>query len=194
MPSNNLLNTEQISQTYAYEATIEMINIAHNIADQNPDKLEICTDYATLRSCIDKEKIALLLHIEGAEAISSDLGQIEILYNIGLRSIGPVWSRKNIFAEGVNFSFPSTPDQGDGLTDAGKELIRFCNRKKILVDLSHLNEKGFWEITKISDKPLVIIDAFAFKPKPLPMINPDAIATTFFIAPPIWVPIISVLK
>ncbi len=64
MPSNNLLNTEQISQTYAYEATIEMINIAHNIADQNPDKLEICTDYATLRSCIDKEKIALLLHIE----------------------------------------------------------------------------------------------------------------------------------
>ena len=85
-----------------------MINIAHNIADQNPDKLEICTDYATLQSCIDKEKIALLLHIEGAEAISSDLSQIEILYNIGLRSIGPVWSRKNIFAEGVNFSFPST--------------------------------------------------------------------------------------
>ena len=149
MPSNNLLNTEQISQTYAYEATIEMINIAHNIADQNPDKLEICTDYETLRSCIDKEKIALLLHIEGAEAISSDLSQIEILYNIGLRSIGPVWSRKNIFAEGVNFSFPSTPDQGDGLTDAGKEIIRFCNRKKILVDLSHLNEKGFWEIAKI---------------------------------------------
>ena len=155
VPSNNLLNTDQISQTYAYAATIEMINIAHNIASQNPDKLEICTDYATLRNCIDKDKIALLLHIEGAEAISSDLSQLEILYNFGLRSIGPVWSRKNIFAEGVNFSFPSTPDQGDGLTDAGKELIRFCNRKKILVDLSHLNEKGFWEIAKISDKPLV---------------------------------------
>ena len=155
MPSNNLLNTEQISQSYAYAATIEMINIAHNIATQHPDKLEICTDYTKLRSCIDRKKIALLLHIEGAEAISSDLSQLETLYNMGLRSIGPVWSRKNIFAEGVNFSFPSTPDQGDGLTDAGKNLIRFCNRKNILVDLSHLNEKGFWEVAAISDKPLV---------------------------------------
>ena len=57
------------------------------MAEQNPDKLEIyrlCNN----TSCIDKEKLRYF-YIEGAEAISPDLGQIEILYNIGLRSIGP---------------------------------------------------------------------------------------------------------
>src|SRR5262249_38394132 len=53
------------------------------------------------------------------------------------------------------FGFPSSPDTGPGLTDVGKELIRVCNRMKIMVDLSHLNEKGFWDVAAISDAPLV---------------------------------------
>ncbi len=153
--SNNLLNTEPISQSYAYAATVDMMNIARQMANKNSGELEICTNYTEIKSCIDNKKIALLLHIEGAEAIGSSLHQLDLLYEMGLRSVGPVWSRKNIFAEGVDFSFPSTPDQGKSLTKVGKELIRFCNRKKILIDLSHLNEKGFWDVAKISDSPLV---------------------------------------
>jgi membrane dipeptidase len=55
----------------------------------------------------------------------------------------------------VPFSFPASPDIGDGLTDAGKALIKACNRLKILIDLSHLNEKGFWDVEKATDVPLV---------------------------------------
>ena len=95
------------------------------------------------------------MHIEGAEAISSNFDSLEILYSLGLRSIGPVWSRPNIFAHGVPFSFPSTPDTGPGLTSLGKELIKKCNNLNIVIDLSHLNEKGFWDVAKISNKPLV---------------------------------------
>jgi membrane dipeptidase len=72
-----------------------------------------------------------------------------------LRSIGLVWSRANDFAEGVPFRFPSSPDTGPGLTDAGRELVRACNRLGILVDLSHLNEAGFWDVAGLSDAPLV---------------------------------------
>jgi membrane dipeptidase len=96
-----------------------------------------------------------VLHIEGAEAIDEDFHALEVLHQAGLRSLGPVWSRSNIFGHGVPFSFPSSPDTGPGLTDPGKELIRACNRLKIMVDLSHLNEKGFWDVVGISDAPLV---------------------------------------
>ena len=53
------------------------------------------------------------------------------------------------------FRFPSSPDTGPGLTDAGRELVRACNSLGILVDLSHLNEAGFWDVRRLSRAPLV---------------------------------------
>ena len=99
--------------------------------------------------------VTAIVHMEGAEPIAPDLSNLEQWYERGLRSIGLVWSRPNAFAEGVPFRFPSSPDTGPGLTDAGRELVRACNRLGILIDLSHLNEAGFWDVAAISDKPLV---------------------------------------
>jgi membrane dipeptidase len=99
--------------------------------------------------------LAMIFHIEGAEAIDSDLKALETLYQAGLRSVGIVWSRPNIFASGVPFAFPAGPDTGPGLTDAGKRLVKACNELGILIDLSHLNEKGFWDVAQISSAPLV---------------------------------------
>jgi membrane dipeptidase len=78
-----------------------------------------------------------------------------VLHAAGLRSLGPVWSRPNQFGHGVPFRFPSSPDTGPGLTEAGKELIRRCNELGIAIDLSHLNEQGFWDVVKISKAPLI---------------------------------------
>jgi membrane dipeptidase len=100
-------------------------------------------------------QVTAIVHMEGAEPIAADLSNLEDWYDRGLRSIGLVWSRANDFAEGVPFRFPSSPDTGPGLTDAGRELVRACNRLGILVDLSHLNEKGFWDVQRVSDAPLV---------------------------------------
>ena len=72
-----------------------------------------------------------------------------------MRSIGLVWSRNNIFANGVPFSYPSSPDRGEGLTDLGKDLVKICDEKHILIDLSHLNQKGFYDVAKISKQPLM---------------------------------------
>ena len=99
--------------------------------------------------------VTAIVHMEGAEPIAPDLSNLEDWYERGLRSIGLVWSRPNAFAEGVPFRFPSSPDTGPGLTDAGRELVRACNRLGIVVDLSHLNEAGFWDVAALSDKPLV---------------------------------------
>jgi membrane dipeptidase len=96
-----------------------------------------------------------VLHLEGAEAIGPSLEALELWYAAGLRSLGPVWSRPNIFAHGVPFISPSSPDTGPGLTEAGRELVRRCGELGIVVDLSHLNEAGFWDIAGIDVGPLV---------------------------------------
>ena len=99
--------------------------------------------------------VAAILHLEGAEPLAPNLSGLEAWYERGLRSLGLVWSRANAFAEGVPFRFPSTGDTGPGLTAAGEELVRRCNELGILVDLSHLNEAGFWEVARLSSAPLV---------------------------------------
>jgi membrane dipeptidase len=96
-----------------------------------------------------------VLHLEGAEAIDTGLESLELWYAAGLRSVGPVWSRSNAFGHGVPFISPSSPDTGPGLTDAGRALVRGCSRLGILVDLSHLNEAGFWDVAELEPGPLV---------------------------------------
>ncbi len=100
-------------------------------------------------------EVAAIVHLEGADPLASDLSDLEAWYERGLRSVGLVWSRPNAFAEGVPFVFPGSPDTGPGLTDAGRALVEACNRLGILVDLSHLNEAGFWDVAATSDAPLV---------------------------------------
>lgn len=96
-----------------------------------------------------------VLHLEGAEAIDPGLEELERWYAKGLRSLGPVWSRSNDFAHGVPFAFPSSPDTGPGLTERGAALVAACGELGILVDLSHLNEAGFWDVARIEAGPLV---------------------------------------
>lgn len=96
-----------------------------------------------------------VLHLEGAEAIDPDLEALETWYAAGLRSLGLVWSRPNAYGHGVPFIFPSSPDTGPGLTRAGRQLVQRCAELGILVDLSHLNEAGFWDIAKLQVGPLV---------------------------------------
>ncbi|WP_394690922.1 dipeptidase [Hoeflea sp.] len=117
--------------------------------------LKICRSSAELRSCIETGTIAAIMHMEGAEAIGPDLDALYAFHAMGLRSLGPVWSRPTVFGHGVPFRFPGDPDTGPGLTDAGKDLIRACNELRIMIDLSHLNEKCFDDVAKLSDAPLV---------------------------------------
>jgi membrane dipeptidase len=99
-------------------------------------------------------QIAAVLHLEGADPIR-DLGELEDWHRSGLRTLGLVWSRPNAYAEGVPFRYPASPDTGPGLSLAGRDLVRACNRLRILVDLSHLNLRGFFDVASLTDAPLV---------------------------------------
>ena len=104
---------------------------------------------------LDGPGVAAVLHLEGAEPIDAGLEALDVLHAAGLRSLGLVWSRPNAFATGVSFAFPGTPDEGPGLTALGRQLVRACAGRGILVDLSHLNERGFWDVAALEHGPLV---------------------------------------
>ena len=141
--------------TTAQAAVSSMASILIRIEREANGRVRICRTAEDIRHCIEAGVLAAVLHIEGAEAIDPELGALDVLHQAGLRSLGPVWSRPNAFGHGVPFRCPSSPDTGPGLTELGKELVRACNRLKILIDLSHLNEKGFWDVAELSGAPLV---------------------------------------
>ena len=135
--------------------SVIMAEIAILLRLQELGHLAICLDAADMRTCFASGKMAAIMHMEGAEAIDPGLHVLDVLYAAGLRSLGPVWSRPTIFGNGVPFRFPSDGDIGAGLTDAGLRLVKRCNQLGVMIDLSHLNEAGFWDVAKYSDAPLV---------------------------------------
>lgn len=134
---------------------VAICQIAILLELQRRGALRVCRTVAEIRAAISGGVIAAIFHIEGAEVIDTNLETLDVLHAAGLRSIGPVWSRTNSFGHGVPFRFPSTPDTGMGLTDHGIRLVRRCSDLGIMVDLSHLNAAGFWDVARYSDKPLV---------------------------------------
>ena len=144
-----------VPQPFALRMAVTLTATLFRLEAESDGSLQVVTDVAQLRRCLETGIIAAILHFEGAEPIDPELNALEVFYRAGLRSLGLVWSRPNAFAHGVPFGYPLSPDTGPGLTDAGKRLVRACNRRGILLDLSHLNEKGFWDVAALSDKPLV---------------------------------------
>ena len=139
---------------YAQRQALRTLGTLMRLEEASRGQVRIVRSAADIRACIADGTFAIELHIEGAEAIDPELTALEVFHRAGLRSLGITWSRPNRFAHGVPFG-GGTPDTGPGLTDLGKELVRACNRLRILLDLSHLNEKGFWDVAELSDAPLV---------------------------------------
>ena len=88
-----------------------------------------------------------MLSLEGADALQGDVMNLRILYRLGLRALGFTWNHRNEAADGVE-----EPNPG-GLSQFGRQLLVEANRLRILLDVSHLSEKGFWDVMELSETP-----------------------------------------
>jgi membrane dipeptidase len=147
---------------YAQQVTLSIMARLFRLEAESAGQLQVVRSVDQISDCLARDVLAAVMHIEGAEAIDPGLDALQVFYQAGLRSVGIVWSRPNAFGYGVPFRFPESPDTGPGLTDAGEALVRACNELGILVDVSHLNEKGFWDVARISDAPLVATHSGAY--------------------------------
>ncbi len=152
----SIIPASAVSQSYAQGFTSEAVDILYALEAESGGAMAVVKTYAQLEDCLRKGVLAAVLHFEDAAAIKADLSNLESYYERGLRSLGVVWSRPNAFGYGVPFVFPASPDTGEGLSPAGKNLVRECNRLGILLDLAHMNEKGFWDCAGLSSGPLVV--------------------------------------
>ena len=111
---------------------------------------------ADLNALIDSRKeveenehrnIGIVLHFEGASGIDTDLNRLYIYHELGLRSMGLTWNEENFFATGQ--------EQGEhrGLTGAGKDLLSAMEDLGIIIDVSHLNDKSFWDVLSHTNSP-----------------------------------------
>lgn len=144
-----------VGHAEAAATAAEMAELLARTEAEADGALEVVRDAARLEECLREGVLAAILHLEGAEPVAPDLSDLEAWYGRGVRSLGIVWSRPNAFGEGVPFRFPSSPDTGSGLSAAGRALVRACNRLGILVDVSHLNERGFRDVARLTGAPLV---------------------------------------
>jgi membrane dipeptidase len=152
---------EPLDAAYARRHIDSQLSALRQLVDRAAGKIRFATSADEIEAARRDGAFAMVLHMEGAEAIGADLDGLERLYSSGLRSLGPVWSRPNVFGHGVPFAYPRSPDTGPGLTDAGKALVKACNRLGIMLDVSHLNERGFFDLAEITSAPIVATHACA---------------------------------
>ena len=105
------------------------------------DNLRKAKEYIQKYSLLSND-ITYIFGIEGLDYLEN-IGDIDTLYELGLRSTNPVWNNKNKFGSGINTN--------EGLTRLGQKLIEKLIQKKIAIDLSHSNEQTFWGIIKICE-------------------------------------------
>ncbi|CAA9489788.1 MAG: Microsomal dipeptidase [uncultured Rubrobacteraceae bacterium] len=151
-----------LDPAYALSLSMAATATLFKIEDRSDGKFRVVRTAAELQRCMDEGVMPAVLHFEGADAIDTDLDMLHVLYRAGLRSLGLVWGRPNAFAEGVAVHFRRSPDTGPGLTEAGRELVRACNDLRIMIDVSHLNERGFWDVAALTDAPLVATHSNAY--------------------------------
>lgn len=104
----------------------------------------------------------MILHLEGAKILNAGIELLEKYYDKGVRSLGLTHSQKNKLAYGNN------EDPKKGITNLGKKIIKTALKKRMMVDLAHLNYQGFYDAAKLIDKPLFVSHANAYKICPNP--------------------------
>jgi membrane dipeptidase len=144
-----------VAHEVALHGALRQIDAMTRLAAGSAGAIRLVRTADALDTCMRSGVLAIVAHLEGAEPIDPDLGNLETLYELGVRSVGITWSRPNAFGHGVPFRFPASPDTGPGLTAAGKALVRRCNALGILIDVSHLNEAGFWDVVDVSTASIV---------------------------------------
>ena len=148
-----------IDIAHAQAVTIKGMATLFQLEAQSNGQVKVIRTADELTDSLRNQVIAAVLHFEGAEAIDPALDALHVFYRAGLRSLGLAWSRPNVFAQGVPFRFPHSPDTGSGLSDAGRELVKVCNHLGIMIDLAHITENGFWDTAEITAAPLVVTHA-----------------------------------
>ncbi|HHW58413.1 MAG TPA: membrane dipeptidase [Clostridia bacterium] len=127
---------------------LKMIDKMHELVEKS-NELQLILKGEDIDKIKKEGKIGALLSIEGGEALEGELSLLRMFYKLGVRALTLTWSLRNDLGDGVDGVKEA------GLTSFGKEVVKEMNRLGMIVDVSHLNEKGFWDVVELSEKPII---------------------------------------
>ena len=142
----------------AIKRAIELIDKLHQECMAHNDVIMLCRNYNDILIAFTDKKAPILLSIEGGEALQGSLSALRMFYMLGVRSICLTWNHRNEIADGVAESI-----SGGGLTVFGRNVVKEMNRLGMLIDLSHISEKGFWDVMMSTQQPVILSHSNAYK-------------------------------
>lgn len=116
---------------------------------ENGDVVWHCRTGSDVDAAVASGKVAALLSIEGADLLECDVGRLETVADWGVKFLNPVWNRANVLS-GTNAEEPER-----GLSRQGKDFIRQLEICGIYADVSHLSDAGFWDLVRMTKRPIV---------------------------------------
>jgi len=135
----------------AIRRTLDLRDAMQSVLDAHPDQIELATGAGDIERIVKAKKIAAFLAIEGGHQIDDDLAVLRMYYRLGIRAMTLTHFKNNNWAD----SSTDKPAH-NGLTPFGKEVVREMNRLGMLVDVSHVSDKTFYDALEVSTKPVIV--------------------------------------
>ncbi len=133
---------------------LDQISCLHEEIEESPGQFRLCRTTAEAHAARAAGEVGLFLSLEGAEPLQNDLQLLRIFYELGVRGLGLVWSRRNYVGDGAFFRKTREGRKG-GLTSFGVELIEKAEALGMFIDVSHINDEGFWDVMELATRPLI---------------------------------------
>ena len=139
------LNEEQLATPY--DTAIQIIEQGSQAFTNNAELIRPARSYTQVLENINAGVCSAILGLEGAEPIGTDMARLHKLHEKGMRVLTLTWNRDNALSGGI--TTPNAP----GLTNFGVDVVAECQSLGVIVDVSHISEKGFWDVAQITTKP-----------------------------------------
>lgn len=133
---------------------LDQISHLHAEMEESPGLFRLCRSVQEAYEAKKSGELAIFLSLEGADPLQNDIGLLRIFYELGVRGLGLVWSRRNAVGDGAFFTAMREGRKG-GLTPFGVELVEQAEKLGMFIDVSHLNDEGFRDVMEIARKPLI---------------------------------------
>ena len=129
---------------------LQLIEGAHRFIEAHPNQVFLVQKKLDLDQIPDPTRIGILLSVEGGEILGETIFMLDIIFKLGVRALGLTWNQRNALADGVG-----EVGTQSRLTQLGQEVVWRMNKLGMLIDVSHLNEAGFWHVLELSKDPIV---------------------------------------
>ncbi|HST08833.1 MAG TPA: dipeptidase [Terriglobales bacterium] len=145
----------RVSQNHFGQHTLDLIDSVYEQAARHPDRMMMAFSVSDIERADKEHKLAALMGIEGGHSIENDIHLLRDFYRLGVRYMTLSWSNTNEWADSSGDTNDAKVQHHNGLTDFGKEVVLEMNRLGMMVDISHVSDKTFWDAIATTKAPVI---------------------------------------